>query len=110
VGLEYIRGYMIDGFSWYLLAHCQYRFTTLIQISDLCGGYLLSGLMVLCSSALAMTLPAKVWQSLRLLPRPSGNTAVESAIMTEPVRHTRIAVISGCALFAAALIYGGLRL
>ncbi len=110
VGLEYIRGFMIDGFSWYLLAHSQYRFTTLIQISDLCGAYLLSGIMVLCSAALAMVLPATVWQRLRLMPKSSGSTAAEAWTKTEPVRQTMIGVITGCVLFAAALGYGAVRL
>ena len=37
VGAEALQGYLFTGFSWYFLAHSQYEFLPLIQISDIFG-------------------------------------------------------------------------
>jgi apolipoprotein N-acyltransferase len=52
VGLELLRGHLITGFSMGLLAHTQAEFPYLIQISDLAGGYALSGLIMLVAAGL----------------------------------------------------------
>ncbi len=110
VGLEYVRGYMLSGFSWYLLAHSQYRFATLIQISDLCGGYLLSGLVVFCSATLALVIPTRFWQKLRMLSVTSGDAGTESWIAPTTSKQVLIAVVSSCVLFLASVGYGRMRL
>jgi apolipoprotein N-acyltransferase len=52
IGLELLRGRLFTGFSIGLLAHTQAELPYLIQISDLAGGYVLSGLIVLVAACL----------------------------------------------------------
>ena len=56
-GLEYVRAYLLTGFSWYYLGHSQYRWLSLIQISDIVGAYGVSFLIALVSGALAQQIP-----------------------------------------------------
>jgi apolipoprotein N-acyltransferase len=56
VGFEYLRNYIVTGFPWILLAHSQYRFLSLIQISDIFGAYGVSFILVLVNSVLAFSL------------------------------------------------------
>jgi apolipoprotein N-acyltransferase len=56
-GLEYARAYLLTGFSWYYLGHSQYRWLSLIQISDIVGAYGVSFLIALVSGALAQQIP-----------------------------------------------------
>lgn len=53
VGLELARGYVVTGFSAALLAHTQVNWTSLIQISDIGGGYLVSFLIVFVAACLS---------------------------------------------------------
>ncbi|WP_437188468.1 apolipoprotein N-acyltransferase [Planctomicrobium sp. SH668] len=52
VGIEYARAYIFTGFSWYYIAHTQYRWVDFIQISDLFGAYGISFVVVLANAAL----------------------------------------------------------
>ena len=38
VALEYVRSLLLSGFPWYYLAHTQYAYLPIIQVSDLFGG------------------------------------------------------------------------
>lgn len=58
-GLEYLRGHLITGFSWYQLAHTQHRWVNVIQVSDLFGGYAVTFVVVAANAALAMAVPLK---------------------------------------------------
>ena len=51
VALEYVRGRLTIGFSWYLLGHSQP--TPMIQIADFAGAYGVSFLVAMTSGALA---------------------------------------------------------
>jgi apolipoprotein N-acyltransferase len=57
VGLELVRGHLLTGFSLGLLAHTQFAWTTLLQISDLAGAYAVSFVMMLVAASLARMLP-----------------------------------------------------
>jgi apolipoprotein N-acyltransferase len=46
VAFEYVRCFLLTGFPWYLLAHTQHDFLSMIQISDLGGVFLVSFLVV----------------------------------------------------------------
>lgn len=51
VALEYVRAHgPLNGLPWYFLAHTQYKFIPVIQISDLTGAYGLSFLIAMCSA------------------------------------------------------------
>jgi len=52
-GLEFARGHLLTGFTMASLAHTQYRWITLIQLSDLGGCYLVGCLMMFVSACLA---------------------------------------------------------
>lgn len=52
-GLELVRAYLLTGFSMGSLSHTQSRWLTLIQISDVTGGYGVSFLVMLVAAALA---------------------------------------------------------
>ncbi|MBQ18996.1 MAG: apolipoprotein N-acyltransferase [Planctomycetaceae bacterium] len=59
IGAEFARAHLLTGFAWYFLGHTQYRWTELIQVSDLVGAYGVSFVVALCATALAVTLPAR---------------------------------------------------
>jgi apolipoprotein N-acyltransferase len=44
--LEYIRGFLLSGFPWSLLAHSQFNFLPLLQVISITGTYFLSFLIV----------------------------------------------------------------
>lgn len=53
VTLEYIRSYALTGFPWSSLGYSQYKFLTLIQISDITGIYGVSFILVALNAAIA---------------------------------------------------------
>ncbi len=59
--LEYARAHVLTGFTMANLCHTQYRWTELIQISDLAGGYLVTWLLVFVGSSVGYA----TWQRLR---------------------------------------------
>ncbi len=65
-GLEYARAYLLTGFSWYYLGHSQYRWTTLIQVSDLVGSYGVSFLVAMYSGVIAQFVSERWLVRLRL--------------------------------------------
>src|SRR5260370_36867496 len=69
----------MTGFSWYYLAHTQYRWIELIQISDLVGAYGVSFLVALVSGCVAEMLPAKFVTRLGLLPAAAGTGGPRTA-------------------------------
>ncbi len=105
VGLELLRGYLMTGFSWYYLAHTQYRWIALIQISDLVGAYGVSFLVALVSGCIAEMLSARFLARLGMLPVSS-----HSAGLRIPSNGGLIIRVAGClALFAGVLGYGHAR-
>ena len=57
VATEYARAHVMTGLAWYFLAHTQYRFIELIQVSDLLGAYGVTALVALAATSLALALP-----------------------------------------------------
>jgi apolipoprotein N-acyltransferase len=104
MGLEYLRAQLFTGFAWYLLGHTQYRWVNLIQISDLSGGYLVSGLVLLGNAAVAECVPLE-WLMGAGLVRPGTLPAQGTRSLW--LRYRGIAIT--LALVALAVGYGALR-
>lgn len=105
VGLELLRGYLLTGFSWYYLAHTQYRWIELIQICDVVGAYGVSFLIALISGGAAELLPLAFFTRLVLLPPSAGGDGVRAVSQ----RGTIVRVAGCLAVFAAVLGYGFVR-
>jgi apolipoprotein N-acyltransferase len=58
-GLELLRGHLLTGFGMAALAHTQFRWVELLQISDLAGGYGVSFLIVFVAACLTRMLPGE---------------------------------------------------
>jgi apolipoprotein N-acyltransferase len=82
---EQLRGTVLGGFSFGMLGHTQWRWTTLIQLADACGAVGVSGL-VMAVAAACMTVLAR------------GH------------RRERAAAAAAAAAMILALAYGSLRL
>ncbi len=57
--LEFARAHLLTGFNMGALAHTQYRWPEVLQISDLAGGYAVSFLIVLVAACLGRMLPVE---------------------------------------------------
>ena len=64
--LEYARAYVATGFSWYYIGHTQHNWIEMIQISDLCGAYGVSFLIVMANAVIAQSIPWHKLQWFRL--------------------------------------------
>jgi apolipoprotein N-acyltransferase len=47
--LEYVRTYFLTGFPWMLVGYSQFKFIELIQLSEICGVYGISFLILFCN-------------------------------------------------------------
>ncbi|MEZ6048356.1 MAG: apolipoprotein N-acyltransferase [Planctomycetaceae bacterium] len=110
VGLEFLRGFLMTGFPWYFLAHSQYRWTALIQISDLTGTYGVSFLMAMTAAVITALLPQSWFYALKMLPTKVENgEATHQSLLVSPSRPY-MAVMVNLALFGFVLGYGYYRL
>lgn len=102
VAMEYARAHVLSGLAWYFLAHTQYLWLEMIQISDVVGAYGVSFVIAMTSACLAGLIPNSFLERLRLLPR--GTNA-------EPLNRKRAVVsVAAClTVFAAVLGYGYIR-
>lgn len=105
-GLELLRAHLMTGFPWYFLGHTQWRWTTLIQISDLVGAYGVSFVVMTAAAAAAVCVPERVFARLRLLPVRDG---VESPPPVVAMRTKVVSVAFALLLLVAALGYGVVR-
>lgn len=94
--LEYLRSFVLTGFTWGYLGHTQYRWLTLIQSADVWGVYGLSALIVLFNMALFLLVlfrAGKTWQGLsisRTLALRGMILAVLCLFMTLSYGHVRL--------------------
>ncbi len=58
--LEYLRGVLLTGFPWSLLAYSQHRFLPLIQVSSVTGPYFVSYLIVAVNCIAYLILVGKI--------------------------------------------------
>jgi apolipoprotein N-acyltransferase len=78
--IEYLRGILLTGFPWSLLAHSQHNFLPFIQVASVTGSYFISFAIVMVNCA------------LYLLWRRKGRQAVLYASVTTLVVVTMLAV------------------
>ena len=93
VALELGRSYLLTGFPWASLGYSQYRWLSVLQISDITGFYGVSFLVVLVNATL--------WTILRRY-LPGGSKS--------DTRLSRWALMGTAVLMAAVLLYGRARL
>ena len=77
--LEYLRSFVLTGFTWGYLGHTQYPWLTLIQSADLWGVYGLSALIALLNMALLLLILArsgKTWQGQPVSPGQAYKSVV----------------------------------
>lgn len=53
VSQEYLRSFVLTGFPWFFLAHTQYSYLSIIQISDVTGAYGVSFMVVIINACFA---------------------------------------------------------
>jgi apolipoprotein N-acyltransferase len=106
IGLEYLRTHLMTGFGWYLVGHSQHDFTSLIQISDLCGAYGVSFVVMVAAAALAECLPSTWFYRFKLVPPVCDLT---TAVVTATNRRRAISVLASILIVASAVLYGVYR-
>lgn len=109
VGMEFVRAHLITGFAWYFLAHTQYRWAEIVQISDITGAYGVSFLLAMTAACIAGLLPESIFAKFKLLPTGSDSSG-EAEAASGGVSFGQIASVGACLLlFAATLAYGYVR-
>lgn len=53
VAQEYLRSFVLSGFPWFFLAHTQYSYLSIIQMSDITGAYGVSFIVVIINACFA---------------------------------------------------------
>ncbi|MEN6457995.1 MAG: apolipoprotein N-acyltransferase [Thermoguttaceae bacterium] len=102
-GLELARGRLLSGMTMGSLCHTQYRWVTLIQLSDLAGAYGVSFVMMLIAASLARMLPLAEDRGLaNHEPLPRG--------MFQRCVAVAWPAVTAAAVLAAVLLYGHLRM
>ncbi len=107
VGLELVRAHLMTGFAWYLLGHSQYRWSAIVQISDLVGGYGVSFLVVMVNACLAGLVPVEWLRRYRVIPSELSDSETASLLGTP--RGRMIALAATLGLVALSWGYGLIR-
>ncbi|MCE9544199.1 MAG: hypothetical protein K8T25_01555, partial [Planctomycetia bacterium] len=101
-GLEWLRAHLFTGFLLASLSHTQYRWTTVIQISDLVGAYGVSFLVMLVAACVARMLPieklrAAIWPLAPLVVAMAATLLYGQWRMAAAVPRTgpKVALIQG---------------
>lgn len=89
--LEFARAYLLTGFSWYYLGHTQYRWLSLIQISDVVGAYGVTFVVALVSGAIAEQIPLAWLKKLNL-----DTSETDVAVSRMPLVIASATVIGCC--------------
>ena len=110
--LEYLRSFVLTGFTWGYLGHSQYRWLTLIQSVDLWGVYGLSALIVLVNMALFLLIlsrSGKSWQGMPVSKALAGRGLIVPVLCltaTLGYGHLRLGQIERLAAAAPELKVG----
>jgi len=103
VATEYARAHVMTGLAWYFLAHTQYRFIELIQVSDLVGAYGVTALVALAATSLALALPTGWLMKWGWWPTQDHSDTAHSSRQAVPT------IIAAVTLVGLAIGYGVLR-
>ena len=103
VAMEFARAHVMTGLAWYYLGHTQYRWTTLIQVSDLVGAYGVSFIMMTTAATIALIVSPRFATRFKLVLPATGN------VLTPSNRQKWIHTGASIAVFSCALIYGQVR-
>ncbi|MDA1014737.1 MAG: apolipoprotein N-acyltransferase [Planctomycetota bacterium] len=119
VGLEFCRSHLMTGFPWYYLAHTQYRWIELIQISDITGAYGVSFLVAMSSACIGVWIPTGWLVRMKLYPpgataqgndkQPKIDRAVAGKASASKLDRRVIASVISATLVCAAVVYGIVR-
>ncbi len=118
VGLEFVRAHLMTGFAWYFLGHTQYRWTAIIQLSDVFGAYGVSFVVAMSSAVLAGLIPIAWLSRIKLLPPiqlPSELRHLPPPDETDPAAerirfHRQLASVAALLVVViAAVSYGIVR-
>lgn len=103
MGLELARAHLLTGMTMASLGHTQYRWTTVIQVSDLAGAFAVGFVVMFVAAALARCLPVEgrrgvVWPlgfaaTMMVAVLLYGRARMQALPPSEPV--ARIALIQG---------------
>jgi apolipoprotein N-acyltransferase len=101
-GLEYVRAYLFTGMTMASLGHTQYRWTELIQISDLVGAYGVNFLVMFVAACLERLLPmadrGRAWWTVPLAACAIGGVLLYGHYrIANAVRESgpRVAIVQG---------------
>ncbi|MDG2130881.1 MAG: apolipoprotein N-acyltransferase [Fuerstiella sp.] len=97
--LEYLRAYLMTGFSWYYLGHSQYQWTSLVQICDITGAYGVTFLVALTSGALTECIPP-AWLV------KAGLAESATTVRTASKQRQSICVSASVGLVLLSCLYG----
>ena len=104
-GLELARAHLLSGFRMAAVGHSQYRFLTLIQVSDLAGDYAVDFLMLFVAACLARMVPVDSQRRMAVWPLAPAALAIGLALF---YGVQRMQGPSGEKLARVALIQGSI--
>jgi apolipoprotein N-acyltransferase len=99
VGLEFLRAFVLSGFTWFYLGHSQYRLLPIIQIADLAGELGVSFLLALSNGVL-------IDVGLQFLSRRGGSFPARALLSRRLVVPTLVLAV----LLTSTVGYGRFRL
>lgn len=101
--LDFLRAYLLTGFSWYYLAHSQYQWTSLVQIADITGAYGVSFLIAMSSGIIADVLPKRLLVKIGL--------ASSTDEVSSPTGFSKMAGTATCpGMVLLSVLYGSMRM
>jgi apolipoprotein N-acyltransferase len=90
VALEFVRAFVLTGFPWYYLAHSQYQYVYLIQISDFAGALGVSFVLAMANACLAELLARPRLMTARgaqLAPAQIGRLVILALALTSTLAY-----------------------
>ncbi len=81
IALEYARSHLLTGLPWFLMAYTQHEFLKLIQVSDLLGPWLVSGIVVLTNAAVTRGILARLEGKVVMLDSHFRGSIAAAAIL-----------------------------